>query len=116
MTEFERFIGLIIALGDLFVMRLLGHSETQWFFLGMIARASNPILERVRPAFPSCPAQGSDDDLWHWRVAENLFWARTIFGGSPRKQIHLLHHMKAHLANLRDAVPRKKKTGCETKA
>lgn len=33
-------------------MRLLGHSETQWFFLGMTARASNPILERVRPASP----------------------------------------------------------------
>lgn len=75
---------------------------------------SHPGAGQTR--FPWCRAQGSDDDLWHWRVAENLFWARTIFGGSPRKQIYLLHHMKAHLANLRDAVQRKKKRGRETKA
>ena len=49
------------------------------------------LLLSLRDAVVLSWDDSSDDDLWHWRVAENLFWARTIFGLGMFPFFFLLH-------------------------
>lgn len=49
------------------------------------------LLLSLRDAVALSWNNGSEEEIWHWRVAENFFWARTIFGLGMFPVFFLLH-------------------------